>query len=137
MKNIILAILPFLLWQCEIKPEEIQYAKDPCQFCKMTIMEPGFAAELVTKKGKSFKFDDLSCMIQYMKTEGNTYEDYELVLVNDHSDYTFIDADKARFIRDERLQSPMRGDLGAFGEKIDKEFADSKVLSWSEVWNLF
>ncbi len=137
MKKFILVSMSFLLWQCEIKPDEIQYAKDPCQYCKMTIMEPGFAAELVTKKGKSFKFDDLSCMIQFMKTEGNTYEDYALVLVNNHSDHTFIDAGNAMYIRDERLRSPMRGDLGAFAEKMDREFADSKVLNWSDVWNLF
>ena len=37
---------------CNPKPEKITFGKDNCAECKMTIMDPKFGGEIVTKKGK-------------------------------------------------------------------------------------
>ena len=50
---------------CSTEPEQLQYGTDACHFCKMTLMDKKFGAELVTTKGKVYKFDDLSCFINY------------------------------------------------------------------------
>ena len=39
--------------------------KTPAYTCKMTLVDKKFGAEVVTKKGKVYKFDDLNCMIKF------------------------------------------------------------------------
>lgn len=137
MKRICLILLGAVLMQCSVSPEQVQYAKDPCQFCKMTIMEPGFATELVNTKGRSYKFDDISCMIKYMKMEEQQVDDYAFVLVNKYATDQWIDAANARFIRNENLRSPMQGNTAAFKNKIPEEWAQEPELNWNELWEMF
>lgn len=137
MKRICLIFLGVVLMQCSVSPEQVEYAKDPCQFCKMTIMEPGFAAELVNTKGRSYKFDDISCMIKYMKMEEQQVEDYAFVLVNEYATDQWIDAANARYIHHENLRSPMQGNTAAFKSKIPEEWAQEPELNWNELWEMF
>ena len=39
---------------CSPKAEPIDYGKEECAFCKMTIVSPQFASEVVTQKSKAF-----------------------------------------------------------------------------------
>ena len=48
----------FVLTGCNPKPEKIAIGKDACAECKMTIMDPKFGGEIVSKKGKVFKNRD-------------------------------------------------------------------------------
>ena len=54
MKKLIQLLIPILLItvSCKVEPDEIEYGKDGCHFCKMTIVDNQHAAELVTAKGK-------------------------------------------------------------------------------------
>ena len=56
-----------LIIGCEVKPQEIAYGQDACHFCKMTIVDRQHAAELVTVKGKAFKYDAIECMMNHLK----------------------------------------------------------------------
>ena len=47
------------------KQEEINYGVDACAYCKMNIVDPKFGAELITKKGRVYKFDAIECMVNY------------------------------------------------------------------------
>ncbi|MGB5288980.1 MAG: hypothetical protein WBN42_10875, partial [Ignavibacteriaceae bacterium] len=51
--------LLFLLASCGSKPEPINYGKDECEFCRMQISDNRYGAELVTDKGKVYKFDSI------------------------------------------------------------------------------
>jgi len=62
MKNIIKSASIFLLLSCSTGSQPINYGKDNCDFCKMTIMDQKFGTEIVTKKGKIYKFDSDECM---------------------------------------------------------------------------
>ena len=64
-----------LLTSCSTKPEPFAYGKDNCHTCKMGIMDPKFGTELITTKGKIYKFDDVSCMQYFLKS--NTREKAE------------------------------------------------------------
>ena len=46
-------------------PETININKDDCDNCKMSISDKRFACELVTEKGRAYKFDDVTCMMSY------------------------------------------------------------------------
>jgi len=63
-----------LFISCSTKPQPIQYGKDVCDHCKMTIVDQKFGGEIVTKKGKAYKFDDLICMAKFLGT-GSVKED--------------------------------------------------------------
>jgi copper chaperone NosL len=135
------AILSFSA--CSIETELINYGKDNCTFCKMTIMDKQFGTELVTLKGKVFKFDDLSCMSKYMKTAELHEADCKHVVVsNFEKPGEFIDFNKAFYIQSENLQSPMLGNTAAFNSEIStQKFASSdslaKNITWTEIKDLF
>ncbi|MDH4069061.1 MAG: nitrous oxide reductase accessory protein NosL [Ignavibacteria bacterium] len=45
----------------EIEPVPI-YEEDTCSFCRMSISEPRFAAEILSTSSEVYKFDDLGCL---------------------------------------------------------------------------
>jgi len=130
-----IAIL-LLFLSCNVSPQPINYGSDGCAFCKMTIVDKVHAAEIVTKKGKVYKFDAMECMINYMK-DFNTSE-IELYLSNNYTEpEVLIDATEATFLISENIPSPMGAFLSAFKSKADAEkFKAEKggeLYTWEEL----
>lgn len=80
----LLSILMVFLISCTSNsPDPTKLNQESCEYCKMRITNGHLGAELQTKKGRVYKFDDLSCMIKYIKANsgtevGNIYvNDYE------------------------------------------------------------
>lgn len=146
-------IKPVILWAivglgtlsqgCTQSTEPIRYGKDACEFCKMTIMDKKYAAEIVTDKGKALKFDDVSCLIKYMKANKLKEPDLAFVVVNDYNKPgEWIDAKTATFLSSKDLKSPMRGDVAAFSAKSFatanmSQFSEAKMLTWKEIFDRF
>lgn len=135
--NIITMLLCCLLAACSHGPDPIRYGKDACAHCKMTIMDKRFAAELITAKGKVFKFDAAECMADFLKENSAIANDTKSVfLVNDFTgSVQFSDARKCYFLRDSSLSSPMGGNLAAFLSRPAAEAAkkdrSAEVYDWS------
>jgi copper chaperone NosL len=120
---------------CNAEPESFQYGKDQCEDCRMTIMDPHFAAQLVTKKGRVFKFDDAHCLVSYQKK--NDAKEVKTTVFNDFATEKFVDAEKAFFVQSPMLKSPMNGNAAAFASK-EVAMAKAKetggtVLTWNEL----
>src|SRR4051794_36666745 len=64
----------FCFASCTSGPQPINYGKDACDFCKMNIVDPQFAAQCLNTKGKSFHFDDVHCMVSFLE-QGNLTKD--------------------------------------------------------------
>jgi copper chaperone NosL len=131
----IFAIL-LLFLSCNVSPKPINYGSDGCHFCSMTIVDKVHAAEVVTKKGKVYKFDATECMINFM-AEFDTSE-IELYLSNNYTEpEALIDATKATFLISKNIPSPMGAFLSAFKNKADAEkFQTEKggeLYSWPEL----
>ena len=47
-------------------PGVIHYDVDACDRCRMTISDPSFAAQLVMRTGKVYRFDDPGCLLSFM-----------------------------------------------------------------------
>ena len=130
-------LLCCLLTACSHAPDPIRYGKDACAHCKMTIMDKRFAAELITAKGKVFKFDAAECMAGFLKDNPAIASDTKSVfLVNDFTKPgQFADARKSFFLRDSSLSSPMGGNLAAFLSRPAAEAAkkdkSAQVYDWS------
>ncbi len=117
-------------------PVQISLNKDACTSCKMTIADGHFGSEVVTKKGRVYKFDDLSCLFHYLQElkEENIASFY----VNDYNqENQLINATKAWYINSETLKSPMGGNIAAFNSKEDAEKAAKdlqvEVKSWNDI----
>ena len=142
MKTFALACIAILtLMSCgSNEPKPIKINTDACDFCKMTIANGKFGAELITKKGRYYKFDDLACMVQFAKS--NTVVPYQSFFVNDYTkDNTLIPAETAFFIKSDEINSPMRGNMAALATAAEQsEYAkkfNAQPLSWSEVYNSY
>ncbi|HEU5219058.1 MAG TPA: hypothetical protein VFU23_10390 [Gemmatimonadales bacterium] len=46
-------------------PRPIAYGKEACAFCRMTVSDPRFGAELVTTRGRVYTFDSIECLASY------------------------------------------------------------------------
>lgn len=44
-------------------PRPIAYDREPCRHCRMLISEPRFAAQLQTRDGEIWSFDDPGCLL--------------------------------------------------------------------------
>lgn len=127
-----------LLASCSKGYKPIDYGSDGCAHCKMTIMDARYAAELVTEKGKVYKFDDILCLRQYI-TGNDIDEQSVLLFVEKYSAIRndITDAKEALYIQHEYFSSPMNGDYAAFADTEEaKSYADSlqvTVLDWSNI----
>ena len=72
LKYILTLLVLLMLISCNISPQPIDYGNDGCHFCKMTIVDKTHAAEIVTDKGKVYKFDATECMIHFMEEFDNS-----------------------------------------------------------------
>ena len=120
LKHYLSIILLLLFLSCNVNPEPINYGSDNCHFCSMTIVDKVHAAEIVTQKGKVYKFDATECMVNFM-TDFDTSQ-IKLYLSNNYTDpEALIDATKATFLISKEIPSPMGAFLSAFKDKIDAE----------------
>ena len=121
---------------CSPKPKAIEYGVDGCHFCKMTIVDKVHAAEVVTNKGKVYKFDAAECMVNFRKELDTT--SIALYLVNDFKQpEVLIDATKATYLISENIPSPMGAFLSAFSKKEEalstKNEHQGDIYSWEEL----
>ena len=130
-------ILGLMLLSCTTAPEPLQYGKDACHHCKMTIIDNKFGAEIVTTKGKIYKFDDLNCMAGFIKS-GSVPEAgiAHCVVINFTTPGEFIDARSAVYIKAEAIKTPMASASAAFKDRdqADRENViwHGSVFNWSE-----
>jgi len=142
MKKLIPLLSLVLLLSCKAEPESLAYGKDGCYTCKMTLMDKKFGAEIVTRKGKVYKFDDINCMLNFYNSGFEPEENILHCLIVDFSNpEKFIDAQQAWYIKSDQIKSPMASSIAAFEkqEDLDRFNKDWKgiMLSWGEVKTQF
>ncbi len=106
----------------------------------MTIVDKQHASQIVTKKGKAFKFDAVECMVNHLKDVDVTT--IELFLVNDYqAPGDLIDAKKATFLISKEIPSPMGEYLSAFQSRVEADNIEAenngKLYSWNELLTRF
>ena len=123
--GIAILILIVNIASCKVEPEQINYGKEACYYCSMTIVDHQHASELVTTKGKVYKYDAIECLINDIKDRDTT--SLGLLLVSDYSNPgNLIPATSATFIISEEIPSPMGAFLSAFSNKEAAELIKSE-----------
>ncbi len=126
----------FFFVSCQKAPEPISYGNDACDNCKMTISDPKFGAELITNKGKIYKFDSIECLSAFYSSmkEEEIHSGWATGYLTPEK---FISTNNAFFLVSEKLKSPMGLNISAFADQtsLDKIKAEygGKVLSWKDV----
>lgn len=123
-----------ILFSCNATPQAIDYGNDGCHFCKMTIVDKLHAAEIVTQKGKVYKFDASECMVRFL--EEFEASEIKLYLTNNYLEpEVLIDATSATFLISENIPSPMGAFLSAFKNKADAEKIQSEKTGTLYTWD--
>jgi len=115
-------------------PIPIKLNVDSCDFCKMSIADGKFGAEVITQKGRTYKFDDIGCMLNYCKE--NKATSFSSYYVNDYAkDNILISAEKAFYIKGGSIISPMHGNTMAFSSENDAKLYASKLNATAANWD--
>jgi copper chaperone NosL len=126
------------LSSCTARPEPIKTGVDNCYFCKMTISDEKFGAEVLTKKGKIFKFDDIHCILSYLKTNEVKPKNIKDIYLSDFcANHQLINSRAALLLKSDNLKSPMNGNIAVFDnndslQKIQQRFGGS-IVNWKEL----
>ncbi len=108
----------FIFGSCASQSDPIQYGHDQCAFCKMTIMDKNYGAELLNKNGKAFKFDSPECLISYVDMLGLSESEVGTELVTSYGGgASLIPAGTAVYLKSAALHSPMGADITAFSTR--------------------
>lgn len=135
-----LAILIFLAAAgsgCSGKSSPIITGRDECSFCRMTISDRRFGAELVTRKGKPYKFDDLHCLQQFVRAQPVTAEQASFYVTSYSGNHDLVPAGQALYLRSETINAPMGGHIAGFAGKegLDsfQRTLNGTLIGWKEV----
>lgn len=136
MRNLLYILVLFILTGCEVQPVPIMFGKEECSFCKMTIVDRQHAAQLVTKKGKQFKFDAIECMLNSLNQKHNAQEN-QIYLVSDYGKGTMTKAEDATYLVSQAIKSPMGAFLSAFSSRTEamttKDLHGGEIYTWEEI----
>ena len=134
-----MALLSFIAMpSCNAGPDPLKTGADNCYHCKMTISDARFGAEIVTKKGKVYKFDDTQCILNYLKTKDIEPANIKnIYLANYSGNHALIDVNTALLLKAAELRSPMGGNIAAFDVKDSLLAAQKRfpgvAVTWSEI----
>lgn len=126
---------------CSTEPQKINYGKDQCDECRMTIMDTRFGGEIVTKKGRAYKFDDAHCMASFLNKRKVALKDMSHTLTTDYNHKEkFLPVHTAHFVLSSKLKSPMGSNAAAFATKEEAEKKatelEGKVTDWATLYNI-
>jgi copper chaperone NosL len=113
--SVLILISCALCFGCSVKPEPLRYGVDACHTCKMTLVDRKFGAEIVTTKGKVYKFDDMNCMVNFLNSGEVQDRDVAYRLVVDYATpEKLIPAGDAFYVKSDQIRSPMASGIAAF-----------------------
>ncbi len=126
------------LASCNAGPEPIKAGTDNCYFCKMTVTDNRFGAELVTKKGKIYKFDDVHCIVSYLQTKNIEPANIKDIYLTDFcSTHQLINVNQLSLLKSEELRSPMGGNIAAFISRDslqkNQERFPGTIVNWNDL----
>lgn len=131
----------FLLISCGKEPKPIEFGVDNCDHCMMNISDVRYGAELVTQKGRIYKFDDMYCMKAFLQAEEVVPQNqvHSLWLVDFVATEQLISAEKSYLLYNPELKSPMGSNTAAFADEETRQEQHTEhsgtMLLWEDYFN--
>ncbi|MCK6555321.1 nitrous oxide reductase accessory protein NosL [Candidatus Binatia bacterium] len=121
---------------CSVRPTPIDYGKDECAACRMRIVDARFGSELVTKRGKPYKFDAVECLVGFVGRQAVASDEiHSLWVGNFATPGELIDARSAAYLRTDRVRSPMGLNVLAFANNGDRDAARAQYAGEAVTWD--
>jgi len=130
------ALAALALAGCESAPRPLVAGTDACDFCRMTVSDIRFGAELQSGTGKLHTFDAIECLASfYLDAAGR--DDVRGAWVTDFEGQRLVPADSALFLEGGSLKSPMGRSIVAFApgtspDELERRYG-GRALTWSGV----
>ena len=143
MKKLFLSAVVILVFvACSVGPEKINYGEDHCVNCEMTIMDKRYGTEIVTAKGKVYKFDSVECLAEFLNGDKINNQEVKLVLVTPFNyPEVLVDANTSQILHCKDLPSPMGKYLTAFKDEAEatpfREQFGGALYSWDTLLREF
>lgn len=129
-------LTPLFGFAADVQPVPIMPEADECARCRMAVEQPRFASELIAADNQVFKFDDIGCMVEFVKAKGTRMKPPKAMFVNDFFTARWVRLEKATLVKSS-FQTPMRYGLLAFespqaAKKLDAKYK-AKPVKWADL----
>nr|WP_295924961.1 nitrous oxide reductase accessory protein NosL [uncultured Dyadobacter sp.] len=115
--------------------QPIQQGTDACAHCKMTISDLRFSCEMISQKGRAYKFDDVKCLISFV-TEGDFDKaDAAAFYLADFKTGELGAVEEMSLMHSEELRSPMGGNCAAFKDAAALSEAQKRFAGGTIAWD--
>jgi len=122
---------------CSQDPKPVHLHQDEGEYCKMRISDLRFDAQIVTSKGKAFKFDAIECAANYWVKNRKEFKGAKIWVSDFQEPKKFLSHDEAVFIKSREIQSPMGESLLALpsAKEADEHLIkyDGKKITWEAI----
>lgn len=98
-------------------PPVVRYGAEECAHCRMIVNDDRFAAAVVLPTGEARKFDEVGCLIDFLKGQ----PDAKGVWVRGYRTGAWHDARQAFFVHGPKLHTPMGSGLAAVPARADAD----------------
>lgn len=132
--TVFLIVLP----GCNPQSKPIVYGEDKCEYCRMSIVDQRFGGEIVTQKGKIYKYDAVECMVNYIDKHVEDESKLKLVLTNAYdSPGKLTDVNSCYYLISKNMPSPMGMFLNPFvsleAATVTQKEQSGAIFSWKEL----
>jgi len=117
-------LMLFCLSACSQNAEPIKYGKDNCSHCNMTIMKSNFGGEMVTKKGKVYKFDDAGCLQDFLAEKKIGQGEVGKIYLNDIDKGQLVDSEQLIIVKNNSFRTPMASGIFAVKKENANAYLD-------------
>jgi copper chaperone NosL len=101
------------------KPVAINGTTDKCEVCNMAVQDNQYASEIILDNGKAIVFDDIGCMNEWL--EENKGKKVDALFVRDYHTSEWLQMEKAYYVYDHSIKTPMAYNVISFETKNDAE----------------
>jgi copper chaperone NosL len=130
-----LLLLMTALMSCSTGPSPIRYGQDGCDYCKMGISDRRFGYEILTQKGKAYKFDDMHCLLGFIQSARVAKSEIAEVYFADFSgNGEWTRAADSYLLESPALHSPMNGNVAAFANRDSMTRYKNELQGHSVAW---
>ncbi len=111
---------------CSQTVEPIKIGTDNCTYCQMTIMKNNNGGEIISKKGKVFKFDDMGCLRDFIADKKIAASDISKIFLNEMESGTMVESSLLALIKNDSFKTPMNYNIIAVKKEKAKDYLSKK-----------
>jgi copper chaperone NosL len=127
----------FILNSCTAGPEALIPGRDNCYFCKMTVSDNRYGGEILTTKGKVYKFDDEKCLSSFIDSRELDIKEIRDVYFTDFSGgHHLIKSGDAMLLQSDAFSGPMNGNTVAFSNRDSLKKYEQLYHGRPQTWSL-